>query len=101
MKVEPGAGELTTAADLGLMHGSPPPPERLVTVHSWQEGPNNRWAFQHVSELVPTAVLERGDGPALPLHPDHRDLDELPLGSDSRTLLSFLQATATDGFILL
>ena len=45
-----GVAVPATAEELGLMSGSPPRDERLVTVSSWQEGPNNRWAFQHVGE---------------------------------------------------
>jgi hypothetical protein len=28
------------------------PPERLVTLANWQDPMFNRWAFQHVRELV-------------------------------------------------
>ena len=92
-----------TAVDLGLMLGSPPDPSQLVTIASWQEGPWNRWAFQHVSELVPSAVVSRGDGPVLPLVAAPEDLAEIPLdgvGSTS-TLGAFQQETYTDGFLVL
>lgn len=93
-----------TAAELGLMSGSPPPPERLVTLKSWQEGPHNRWGFQHVTELVTSAVLGRGESPVLDLHSEETDLDDLHLralsGGDT-TLSSFLRTSATDGFIVL
>ena len=73
-----------TAADLGLMTGAPPEAGQLVTSASWQEGPKNRWAFQHVSELVPSAVVSRGTGPVLPLASAPEDIAELPLeGIDS------------------
>ena len=82
-----------TAAELALMQGTPPPADRLVTLANWQEGPFNRWAFQHVSEVVPCAVLGRGDGPVLPLPHALEDLDPL--------LDGFLERTYTDGFIVL
>ena len=82
-----------TAAELALMQGMPPPDERLVTLANWQEGPFNRWAFQHVSEVVPCAVLGRGAGPVLPLPHALEDLDPL--------LDGFLERTYTDGFIVL
>jgi len=51
-----------TAAELGLMVGSPPyPPERLVSLSNWQDPPFNRWGFQHVRDLIPTARIARGD----------------------------------------
>lgn len=43
-----------------IMRGSPPPPEMRVPLIDWDRAPWNRWAFQHVSELVPTARIHRG-----------------------------------------
>ena len=40
------------------------PAEAQVTLANWQEPPFNRWAFQHVRELIPTARISRGAGPA-------------------------------------
>jgi CubicO group peptidase (beta-lactamase class C family) len=67
-----------TIVDLGLMRGSPAPPERLVTSRNWLDGPFNRWGFLHVRELTRTARIARGHGPvrALPAAP-------LPLGGVS------------------
>jgi len=45
------------------MAGSPPfARENQVTLANWQDPPYNRWAFQHVRELVPSARIPRGDG---------------------------------------
>ena len=52
-----------TAADLGLMQGTPPVGDALVTLANWQDPPFNRWGFQHVRDLIPTARIARGDGP--------------------------------------
>ena len=92
-----------TAADLGLMVGSPPDSSQLVTTSSWQEGPKNRWAFQHVSELVPSAVVSRGTGSVLPLASAPEDLGAIPLDGVEcgSTLETFLQETYTDGFLVL
>ena len=58
------AERIRSAADLGLMSGPPPfDADRLVTLANWQEAPFNRWAFQHVAELIPTARIPRGEGP--------------------------------------
>jgi len=38
-----------------------------VSLEDWQVGPGNRWAYQHVDELVPTVVVSRGTGPVLEL----------------------------------
>jgi CubicO group peptidase (beta-lactamase class C family) len=92
-----------SAADLGLMLGAPPESGQLVTTASWQEGPKNRWAFQHVSELVPSAVVSRGTGPVLPLASALEDISDLPLEGVEcgSTLEAFLQETYTDGFLVL
>src|SRR5215472_10239128 len=54
-------------SDRQLMGGAPPfPPEALVTLGNWQEPPFNRWAFQHIRELLAETytdgflVLHRG-----------------------------------------
>ena len=43
--------------------GAPPFPDSLATLANWQEPPFNRWAFQHVRELIPSARIARGDRP--------------------------------------
>jgi CubicO group peptidase (beta-lactamase class C family) len=52
---------IPTADELGLMRGTPPPPDRLVTLENWMFPPYNRWGLQHVGELVPVAPVRRGD----------------------------------------
>jgi CubicO group peptidase (beta-lactamase class C family) len=95
---------IRTASELGLMAGSPPfEPERLVTLANWQEPPFNRWAFQHVAELIPTARIPRGDGPVWGLSSRERDLSGLRIHRDDRTapLEEFLERTYTDGILVL
>jgi len=97
-----GAGP-ATAAELGLMRGAPPPSGQLVTLANWQDGPFNRWAFQHVGEIVPSAPLSRGIGPVLQLDAAHEDLGERPLATVScgSTVDEFLRNTYTDAFLVL
>ena len=45
-----------------------------VTVADWQTHPQLRWAFQHMDDLFPAAVIARGEGAAAPLPPC--DLDQ-------------------------
>src|SRR5512139_1264144 len=94
---------ISTAADLGLMEGTPPPPERLVTLANWQDPPFNRWGFQHVRDLIPTARIPRGNGPVWRLPRAEIDLGGLRYRSRRRTLTvdQMLEATATDGFLIL
>ena len=59
-----------------------------VPLERWQVGPWNRWAYQHVSEVVATARVPRGDGAA-------RGLPERPIGLG--TAASDLEAAFVDG----
>ena len=44
-----------------IMQGSPP---RLIPPRiDWDRAPWNRWSFQHVREIVPTAEVWRGRAP--------------------------------------
>ena len=90
-------------AAVRLMQRSRPGLSRQVMSDSWQEGPANRWAFQHVTEILPCAVVSRGEGPVLPLVADHRDLARLRLrGIPGRpTLRTFLRTSSTDGLLVL
>ncbi|MGF7005458.1 serine hydrolase domain-containing protein [Aminobacter sp. BE322] len=85
-----------------IMQGSPP--AMPVPKTAWDMPPWNRWAFQHVREIVPTAEVWRGEGPVRELPRAETDLDQLPV-SDSTgkptTLTGLLDETYTDGFIVL
>ena len=44
-----------------IMRGSPVPPQWRVPPHDWDAPPWNRWAFQHMREVVPTVDVPRGE----------------------------------------
>src|SRR5205814_2039459 len=70
----------------------------------WDRPPWNRWAFQHVREILPTAEVWRGSGPVRELPRADRDLDCLPVASvagTASTLAALLDETYTDGFLVL
>ena len=99
----PHAAVQVTASP-ALMTGAPPfPPESRVTLANWQEPPFNRWAFQHVRELIPTARISRGDGPARQLPRAERDVLDFRFRSGDRELTvgDLLAQTYTDGFLVL
>lgn len=93
---------------LGLMVGSPPPPDRIVAFDdgSFSRFPQLRWALSHWRELRPTAPIYRGNRPvsALP-RAERDDLDEVsftPLGGGPRmTWKESLAANYTDGIVVL
>ena len=85
-----------------VMQGSPPsliPPKM-----DWDRPPWNRWSFQHVREILPTAEVWRGSGPVRHLPRNERDLDGLAakgVSGESTTLLRLLDETYTDGFLVI
>ena len=88
----------------GLMAGAPPfAPRTAVTLANWQEPPFNRWAFQHVRELIPTARIPRGDTPVWLLPADERDITGIRFRCEDRELsiADMLAETWTDGFLVL
>src|SRR5690349_18667080 len=90
-----------TAADLGLMAGAPPfPTPAQVSLANWQEAPYNRWAFQHVRDLIPTARIRRGEGPVWRFPRAERDLSRIRFRNAGKDLTvgDLLDRTWTDGF---
>lgn len=91
-----------TATDMGIMVGSPP--ERTIDMSKWDKGPSNRWAFQHISEIIPTANISRGTGvpSVLPYSPiELSGVSFLAPDGNEMTLNEMLNATYTDGFLVL
>jgi CubicO group peptidase (beta-lactamase class C family) len=100
----PSGGADPTRVSSALMSGAPPfPPQAQVTLANWQDPPFNRWAFQHVRELIPTARIARGAGPAWPLPRAERDVLGFRFRSGDRELsvAELLEETYTDGFLVL
>jgi CubicO group peptidase (beta-lactamase class C family) len=87
-----------------LMKGFPPPAEQQVTLANWRRSPFNKWSFQHVREIIPTADM--------PNDPDN--VRRLPSGPPTSFgdfsiktedgafgLDAFLRATDTDGLVIM
>ena len=75
-----------------------------LTLNNWQEGPWNRWAYQHVSHLIPTALISRGAGPIAAFERRPRDLSGLRFeraDGGTTTLHAMLTETYTDAFVVL
>lgn len=91
-----------TAREMGIMQGFPPPPEKRPTLENWDLPPFNRWSFQNMRKLFPTADVRRA-GPVLPFEEDLQELSRLPyLGADGvrRSVAEGLRRTYADGFLV-
>jgi CubicO group peptidase (beta-lactamase class C family) len=90
--------------DLRLMEGAPPfPPERLVNLTNWQDPPFNRWGFQHIRDLIPTARIPSGDGPVWRFPRSERDVMGAVVHAGGRpvSFAEFLEDTYTDALLIL
>jgi len=88
----------------GLMTGAPPfPPGTAVTLANWQDPPFNRWAFQHVRELIPSAQIASGPGRRRPLPRAGQELGGIAFSHDGRelTVSQWLDTSWTDGICVL
>ncbi|WP_457110330.1 serine hydrolase domain-containing protein [Marmoricola sp. URHA0025 HA25] len=73
---------------------------------NWQDPPFNRWAFQHVRELIPTQPIAKGSGPSRSLTAHERLLDPSDvtvrrLNGGVSTLESVIAETWTDAVVIL
>jgi CubicO group peptidase (beta-lactamase class C family) len=87
------------------MSGFPPDEGDRWTLEHWQFGPENRWSFQHVREIVPTARVARSPwGPRVLGSGDLVDLAAVPVArvdATTTTGAGILDQTYTDGFLAL
>jgi CubicO group peptidase (beta-lactamase class C family) len=82
----------------------PQPTAQTVPMAEWDRAPWNRWSFQHVRDILATAVISRGGGPVSHLPRNERSLDALSVGGadgKATSLSGFLEQTFTDGFLVL
>ena len=92
-------------SDVPLMSGFPPAEASQVTLANWQDPPFNRWAFQHLREVIPTHRISRGRGRVRPLaqHPHSLAPDAVVvhrLDGGSSTLADVLAETWTDAVVI-
>ena len=78
-----------------------------MTAENWQLAPYNRWAFWHVSEVLPTRQIARGAGPVRVLPKSNGDGPELSSIAVTRadgsvsTAEKILADTFTDAYLIL
>lgn len=86
--------------DAPLMHGFPPAAAGQVTLGNWRTAPFNRWAFQHVREIVPSADIANDPEQVWRLPSAPADLAGLRIDGEM-DLHGFLVATDTDALVIL
>lgn len=87
-----------------LMDGFPPAPEGQVTLANWRTAPFNKWAFQHVRELIATADIANDPENVRALPADRQSLDGITFEDAQGSRISldhFLARSHTDGFVVL
>jgi CubicO group peptidase (beta-lactamase class C family) len=87
-----------------LMVGFPPRQETQVTLANWRTSPFNRWAFHHVREILPTADIPHDPMGVRSLASRPVDLSGLEvrgIAGESLSLAQALEATTTDGLVIL
>ncbi|MFN8031814.1 MAG: serine hydrolase [Mycobacterium sp.] len=92
-------------SDVPLMSGFPPAEASQVTLANWQDPPFNRWAFQHLREVIPTHRISRGWGAMRrleyhrhPLAPEAVSVQRLE--GATATLADVLADTWTDAVVI-
>ncbi|WP_253851660.1 serine hydrolase domain-containing protein [Mycobacterium sp. 1423905.2] len=68
---------------------------------NWLSAPYVHWSFQHVEQMVPTAVIPRGTGPVASLPGATAPIADIPVTStagSATTVGEVMATTATDGW---
>ena len=87
-----------------LMSGFPPSSQSQVTLANWRTAPFNRWAFQHVREIVPSADIPHDPSNVRPLSTGTMKVDNIRIPDaegPALTLDGFLQRASTDALVVL
>ena len=86
-----------------VMQGFPPASDAQVTLENWREPPYNRWAFHHVSQIVPCATVWRGGEVCRSWRAEPKGVTDIQFAWQGRSMSvgQMLVETATDGFVVL
>lgn len=81
----------------------PPTTDRQATLANWRTSPFNRWAFQHVREIVPTADIPHDPSTVRPFQTATMNIDHLRIPDAqgrALTLDEFMQRASTDALVV-
>ena len=95
---------MNTTQKLYMMNQFPNNPDQQVTLANWRTSPYNKWAFQHVRELVPSANIQNNPSKAQNLSQEKYDFSAVKVELDNQSQLTyeeFLKITDTDALIIL
>ena len=84
------------------MQGFPPDAASQVSLANWQDPPNQRWAFRHMREIIPTHPIPAGS--SRPLPESRRDvghIDVTRLDGSTGSVDDILRDTWTDALVVL
>ncbi len=87
-----------------IMQGYPVAADDRVTLEDWDRAPWNRWSFQHIREILPTAEVWRGNGDPWSLPQQPREFEQLRFDDADGaqcSLADFFDTQYTDGLIVL
>ncbi len=86
-----------------LMSGFPSAEADLVTLANWRTAPYNKWAFQHVREIVPSADVPNAPGDVWMLASEPQDFASFRFQHSGRQydIDQFIGETETDGLVIL
>ena len=95
-----------TAAELGLMQGFPPPPDKQVTkANALLKAPFNRWSYLHMRMIYPSAPIPAAEKPAPISKTIDWSIEELKIeepGTGAMTdMASYLKKTYTDAIVVI
>lgn len=75
---------------------------KQVTLANWRTAPFNEWAFHHVSEVVPSAIIKHDVAKVKPFATGcDLALPTIQFGGETVTSEEFLQRSHTDGLVVL
>jgi len=85
------------------MSGFPSAQTDLVTLANWRTAPYNKWAFQHVREIVPSADIPNAPGDVWKLVSEPKDFSSFAFEHSGKpySIDKFLGETDTDGLVIL
>jgi CubicO group peptidase (beta-lactamase class C family) len=89
--------------DAEPMTGFPPAPEHQVTLANWRTPPFNRWSFQHVREIIPSADIANNPDAIWSLPRRPTDISRVSFTHEGTAISfeAFLAEAETDGFVVL